>query len=454
MKLGYKETIVILGLLLLFLPLFFERIYDDEALYWSQTKSITQIGLSEIFKINRMPLAFLINSPFLSINDSIFVPRLISTLLAIGSALIIFEIVKTYSDERAAFISAMLFIFSFQTIRFGTRFYLDIYGVFFFLLSIYLIKKNKSNLAGFSFALAMLSREIWLPLYPFVIIYLWKERKSLNSFILYSAIPILIFIISVYSTSGLNYYFSRSGFSQVSYLQNIYQIPVYLTQSWSEFLVIHIITIIGFVSWILSKKDNLLVLILPQFLIISLIEGFVYNGAFTQYAMGLQASLTLLAGPGLLKIWKGYFRRYQLQPLLLSILILQFLVFSYLATALSLRGAIGVHDFGYWYDEQVIALLNEKATNETIVGLHGAFVKDAKNWTWGERNVDKILELEPDWYVIVEPQLIRFKTEPQDIREVELYRIGPYIILHSNPRGHLHELIEPSNEFKMWMLRG
>jgi Gpi18-like mannosyltransferase len=456
MKLSYKKTIIIFGVLLLFLPIFFERIYDDEAIYWSKSKSIIERGLSEVFKISRMSLAILIASPFLLISDSIFIPRFISALFAIASAIIIFEIVKIYSDERAAFISSILFIFSFQTLRFGTRFYLDIYGVFFFLLSIYLIKKDRVSLAGFSFALAMLSREIWFGLYPFMIIYVWKNRKTVKSFVLLSIIPLLIFFMLVHLTTGLGNYLGHSGFAQnVSDLsKSVYKAPVYLVQSWVEFLIIQIVTIMGFISLVRYKQDDLLILILPQFLLISLIGGFLYDGAFTQYVMGLQASMTLLAGPGILKIWRKYFTRYTLQPSLILILILQFLLFSYLATALSLRGAIGVHDFGYWYDEQVINLLNEKAKNETIVGLHGAFIKDAKEWVWGERNVERIVEIEPDWYIIVEPQIIIFKTEPQNVKEVELYQIGPYIVLHSHPAGHLHELIEPNKEFKKWMLRG
>lgn len=385
MKITYKETIVIFAVLLLFLPLFFERIYDDEAIYWRISKSIDEIGFSEVARISNMPFAILIVSPFLSISDSIFIPRIISVIFALASAVLIFEIVRLYSDEKAAFISAMLFIFSFQTIRFATRFYLDIYGVFFFLLFIYLIKRNKLNLAGLSFALAMLSRELWFPLYPFVIIYLWRVKKSIKQFVVSSIIPLLLFGIFVYLTSGFGTYLNNSRFSQLSSLpSNLYQIPIYLIQSWAEFLVIQIITVVGFVSYILDKRDDLLILILPQFLILSLVQGFIYNGALTQYPMGLQASLALLAGPGILKIWKKYLKKYSLQQLLISILIIEFLLFSYLATVLSLRGAIGVNDFGYWYDQEVITLLNQKAKNETIVGFHGAFIKDAKEWVWGK----------------------------------------------------------------------
>lgn len=72
----------------------------------------------------------------------------------------------------------------------------------------------------------------------------------------------------------------------------------------------------------------------------------------------------------------------------------------------------------------------------------------------GERFVEKNLEIEPDWYVIIEPRLIKFKTAPENIKYVEVYRIGPYIVLHSHPSGHLQELIEPSKEFSIWTLRG
>lgn len=455
MQVSYRDIIIIFGIFILFLPLFFERIYDDEAIYWNASKTISQKGLVGVSEFGRMPLAVLIISPFPIISDTIFVPRIISILFAIGSSVIIFEIVKLYSNEKAAFISSMLFIFSFQTIRFATRFYLDIYGVFFFLFCIYLTKKNKDNLAGFSFALAMLSREIWFGLYPFMLLYLWSERKNIFSFLFWSATPILIFAGAIQLASGLGTYLSYSGFSQNAYYLSNYlnEIPKYFLQNWLEFLVIQILTVIGFVASVSYKRDNLLILILPQFVMVSLIQGFIYNGAITQYPMGLQASMALLAGPGIVRIWKKYFQKYPLNISLFSVLILQFLLFSYLATILSLRGAIGVHDFGYWDDEAVIQLLNQRAGNESIAGLHGAFIKDAKNWVWYERDVEKILQLEPDWYVVTEPQLIKFKTESANTSFVEIYRIGPYIVLNSNPRGYLHEVIEPNEEFNKWMFR-
>jgi len=451
----YKETLIIFGIVILFLPIFFERIYDDEAIYWSLSNSIIANGLSEVAYIGRMPFAMLLASLFMNLNDSIFVPRILSALFAIGSSIIIFEISKIYSNEKAAFISSILFIFSFQAIRFGTRFYLDIYGVFFFLLSVYLIKKNKIGISGLSFALAILSRETWVGLYPFMILYLWKNKKPVGSFIIQSFIPILIFFVPIQMTTGVVDYLGRSAFAQdTSYLsENLYQIPLYLAQSWIEFSVIHIITLLGFISWIFYKRDDLLIIILPQFLLLSLIQGFIYNGALTQYAMGIQASMALFAGPGLFILWKKYFRSYPLQLSITLILVIQLLLFSYLATSLSLRGSLGVHDFGYWYDEEVITLLNQKAGNETIAGFHGAFIKGAKEWVWYERNVDEVLSMEPDWYIIVEPKLIDFKTDPENTKQVEVYNIGPYIILHSHPPGHMHELIEPSKEFKKWMFR-
>jgi len=456
MKLGYKTTILIFGVLLLLVPLFFERIYDDEAIFWNISRSINDKGLSEISHLGRMPLAILIVSPLLRLNDSILVPRIISALTAIASAILIFEIVKNYSNNQAAFISAILFIFSFQTIRFATRSYLDIYGTFFFLLSFYLIQKDRRGLAGFSFALAMLSRELWFALYPFMMLYLWKRNKAVREFIVWSVLPIVVFFAYIHITVGIVTYLTYSGFAQSSYYLagNLQEAPLYLIQSWAEFLIVQIITFIGFVGWVWNKRNDILIIILPQFLIVSLIEGFIYNGALTQYTIGLQASMALLAGPGILQVWKKYFKTYRLEPLLVSLLILQFLIFSCLATALSFRGALGIHDFGYWYDEEVIGLLNQKASNETIAGLHGAFIKNAKDWVWLDRYVDRILEVEPDWYVIVEPQTVKFKTDPSNIKEVELYKIGPYIVLHSNPRGHLHELIEPNEEFSKWAFRG
>lgn len=461
----YLWATIIIGFFLILLPVPFEKLHSDEVVYWDTARNLASgAGLKTIGfegpSIGHGVLPFLITTPFLYINSHIFIARIISALFTIGCAILIFLIVRNYTkNEKSAFISSILFIFSLNTLRFGGRFYLEPYGLFFFLLSLLFIENNRIALSAIAAGLSILGRELWLGVYPFYLIYLWKKRKPVLPFFLFSMVPFIPFFLYVWIGPGFTYFLKvQAILLHLKSLLNVSKggelIPQ-LFHSWAEFFFMHILTIMGAV-WAVKKRIcdmALLILILPQFFILSMVNGFIMNGAFTQYPMGLQAGLSLLAGPGILDGVDRFARRFNKKvssvAIVICIIFAQFVVLNILATMVSLHGSYGIHALGYWNDKKVIRLLNENAEGEVIVGIQGAFVKKASKWVWGDSDITLAIEIEPDWLVTYPNRVSIIK---EDTPEVKVYHIGPYLVLHSHPPGHIHEVISPA-DFPKWRFR-
>lgn len=448
-------AILLLGTLLILLPIPFERLHDDEVLKWYKSGLVLE-GKTPLSFYGHMPLVLLLYAPVLSLTENILAARLLTGLMTIGSALLIFLIAKeVFQDEKPALAGSLLFLLSFHTLRFGGRFYSDPYGLFFFILALYLVTLNRTGAGSVSAILAIIARDTWIPIYPFLLLYVYLTGRDTRRFLLFSAVPVAIFLAVLQSTIGLKVFLPRSVISgTIQYLfaslaTDAGALTIGIAQGWLEFGVVQAVTLVGLLAALRydSRSRPLALLILPQFFTLSITGGFIVNGAMTQYVLPLQASMALVAGQGLYVIWGRFGKREGFLPALAVLLIAQTLAFNYAATSLSLSGAKGVYDLGYSYDREIISLLEGRAQGETIVGIHGAFVKEAREWQWVERNVSAAIEYNPDWYITF-PYLLRFK----ETEGFEAYHIGPYVVIHTPPGRRLGDLIEPV-EFKKWKLR-
>jgi len=84
--------------------------------------------------------------------------------------------------------------------------------------------------------------------------------------------------------------------------------------------------------------------------------------------------------------------------------------------ALSETGANSIYDFGFWYDVEVVNILNEKARGEFVVSTpHGAFVNCT--WKYAERKIAQAIYLNPDWLVTFKAWVkIKPKTSSKSIK--------------------------------------
>lgn len=451
------------GLVLVTLPVFFERLHSDEVIYWEVARNIST-GFGAVSETSgnsvfswHMPLAFYIAAPFLKLSPHLFTARVVSSFFTIASSVLIFLICRKKATDEEAIISALLFLCSFQVLRFGGRYYLDQYGVFFFLTSVYLMHEERFFVSGFFALSAILSREYWAGVYPFLLAYLYaRERKGLVRFILSAALAagaVFIYTAASGDSNGAwRYLVAGSALDNVRATLSggvLYR----LMRGWLEFSVLNILIIAGSVE--AFRLDMRFVLMaVPQAAVISLIHGFAVDGGVTQYPMGLVATLSVYSGPGLKTIYERYggntAERLRFSRVMPAVIAAQFLAFNAFATAVSLHKNFGVYGFGYGDDRRVITILNREAKGEYIHGIWGAFVEGRKKWDWTDYLVEEAIEKDPDWLITFD-NYVEINEAPVD--GFTVYRVGPYVMIHSAHSAALKSFVR-SRVFPKWKLRG
>ncbi|MFQ5464372.1 MAG: ArnT family glycosyltransferase [Thermodesulfobacteriota bacterium] len=442
-----------LSVIFITLPLFFERLHSDEVIYWDVARNIaagagvTSETLGGVF-FWHAPLPFFIVAPFLKLSEHIFLARALSSLFTAGCAVLVFLIAERKASRAEAALSAVLFVFSFQALRYGGRFYLDQYGAFFFLLALYLLGAGRVFAAGVSAVLMCAAREYWLGVYPFMLLYaaLDKRRGSASAF----AAPMVVTALALaaalaaYGALPRAWAFASGG----AIARNVYAsltahtaggLLSSLARGWTEFAALNAVVIAGFIAWtITTGPRRYLLLALPQVLLISLVHGFIVDGGATQYPLALVAALAPFSGPGLARLWgrlplRGLTGR-RFVPAAIAVVAVQYAALNVLATTVSLHQNSGVYGLGYGPDREVIGKLRREARGDFIHGIHGAFVPDRSRWDWTDYYFADAIEKDPDWLVAYSNYL---EVLPHDRwkgrAEVEV--IGPYTVVHSLERG-------------------
>lgn len=456
--------IIAAGLVFVTLPAFFERLHSDEVIYWEVARNIS-LGLGPVSETSgnsvfswHMPLAFYIVAPFLKVSSHLFTARVVSSFFTIGSTVLIFLICRKKAADGEALISALLFICSFQVLRFGGRYYLDQYGVFFFLSAIYLIHEERFLASGALAVCALLAREYWAGVFPFLLLYLYlRDKKALPRFILGAVLPAAV-VLAYAVLSGQSYGPWRY-LSAGSALDNISAtvsggVFYPLIRGWLEFSILNILILAGSIAAFRLDR-GLVLLAAPQVAVISLIHGFVIDGGVTQYPMALAATLAVYSGPGLKTLYdragKALAGRFRFTGVMLAVLSAQFVTFNAFATAVSFHKNLGVYGFGYGDDSRVISILNREAKGEYIHGIWGAFVEGRKKWDWTDYLVQDAIGKDPDWLITFDNYVeIKETRLPGD--GFTVYRVGPYVMIHSAHAAPMAGFVR-SKVFPKWKLR-
>jgi hypothetical protein len=452
------------GLVLVTLPAFFERLHSDEVIYWEVARNIS-LGLGPVSETSgnsvfswHMPLAFYIVAPFLKVSSHLFTARVVSSFFTIGSSVLIFLICRKKATDREALISALLFICSFQVLRFGGRYYLDQYGVFFFLSAIYLIHEERFFASGFFAVCAILSREYWAGVYPFLLLYLClRDKKALPRFVLGAVLPaaVLLAYAAMTGYSGGAWRYLSAG----SALENIRAtvsggVFYPLIRGWLEFSILNILILAGATAAFRLDR-GLFLLAAPQVAVTSLIHGFIVDGGVTQYPMALVATLAVYSGPGLKTIFDrvgGAIRaRVRFTGVMLAVLSAQFVTFNGFATVVSFHKNLGVYGLGYGDDSRVISILNREAKGEYIHGIWGAFVEGRKKWDWTDYQVQEAIGKDPDW-LITFANYVEIKDTSLPGDGFTVYRVGPYVMIHSAHAAPMAGFVR-GRVFTKWRLR-
>ncbi len=456
----YLLTILILSSLFLLTPIPSARLQDDEVIYYIITKDFIDDFKFPAHKVTTI-VPFLLWAPAIILKDSILSMRVVTALITILTAILIYFIAKRLFSAHSliAFTSSLLYIFSFHILRFGIRVALDPISAFFAILSLHFLLNRKPSYSGASFSLAALSYQFWIPMYPIYLIQAHRQRVSLRRFIITSFIVGLFFLAISLAQYDFNIFTEREGDGFASAMVSMGNWPIFMDilQGWLEFSIISVLLILGLVLGFWTNPAKWVVsFIILQSMIISLSQGFAIYGGASHYTYGLCPLLALVAGYGFFKTFRFLNRRKRINlkayPIfLLAILFAQLILFNHLATNLSTHGVEGIYDVGYKYDVEAIETIKEMDRGGFIVGqtTHGMLV-DKSRFDWGDF---------PDNIFYFNPQIIMaYKTDisikndskaSQSIRSAE---VGPYLIISSQNDQNLSDFIELSTS-DIWAFR-
>lgn len=465
------SAVFVFSVVFVTVPLFFERLHSDEVIYWDVASSLARgeglvsSTLGGLF-FWHAPLPFFLNAPALLVHDHILTTRVVSSLFTAGCAVLVYLVAEA-RERDGAVPAAILFILSFQALRYGGRFYLDQYGAFFFLLSLLLAMRGRLALSGLAALLMVLAREYWLGVYPFLAAFVLvgtgagATGRRLLRFIAPSALAVFAVVpaLAALGKAGTLAAFVLDGAvvpNLAATFTDLFQGPalVGITRGWAEFTVLNILVVAGFTGYVVNYRDYApLLLVIPQAALISLVHGFVIDGGVTQYPLALTAAAAPFAGPGLVRLYRRlpFSGRAAFPVVFAAVTAVQFTGLNALATMVSLHGNAGVYGIGYGPDRAVIEKLRREARGEFINGIHGAFVPESAGWDWTDYRVAEAIDAGPDWLVTYSNYVEVLPSE-RWMGLAEVTEIGPYTVVHALEGGAVADVVREA-DFMRWKLR-
>jgi len=422
-----EKILVVISLFLVLLPSLFIRMFQDEGLYLRVAYDFGEILPA------RSPLVFLVSHFFSLVGSFEFMViscRILTAAITASSVILIYRISKCRYGELAGFISSLIFLMSFVVMRYGGRFNLEPYGLLFILVSIYLLDK-KPFISALSAGMSFSARSTSLVYIPFYIFHQLKCRKYSS---LAALIPVLLTLVWIYYTKQISLGRSPIEYNLDFLSLGIPWISINLLRGWLEFAIAYPLAFFGFLYSLRSEKNkDIFILTLPMILALSGVYGFLLNGAFERYTMIPLAMMCITAGKPIADFME---RRGLKMKHLVAFLVAHLLVMNAGVIFTSEIGANSIYDFGFWYDVEVVNVLEEKAQGEFVAGTpHAAFVNCT--WKYAERRINEAIAMDPDWLVTFKAWV---EVKPND--KLEVYEIGPYILIHSHPRGFIDEFVE------------
>lgn len=401
------------------------RIHDDEVIYFVQSGLILHGNLFAHGYLVFLPQ--LLGTTFVAAFNSIAGVRILSSVAVLLTSLFIYF---TRSD-RPSFASSMLFLFSFYTLRFGFRFYLDPFGALFVILAIYFLYKQNGFGSGMSSAAAVFSRQLAAPLVVVFGIVAYRKKIGVVKFVIGAFIVLMIGALFVFFGQGfvnaLSFYAGVTSSITVSEVNGLSS----LLGSWVEFIFLSPLLLLGILfSGKIRERPEFYPIVFSA-IILTFTPGFLVDGGATQYPYIFNAVACLPAGSGLCNIYDRLsLGASKFTAVILAVLIATFLAQSYLATALSPNGVIGVQDFGYWNDMALLSYLNAHYDGGKIYGsnLDGLLSqKLSGNWVWTPQNIEPALRDNPPWLVTFR-NYVRINSIPSS---AEVKEIGPFVVINS-----------------------
>ncbi|WP_297512618.1 glycosyltransferase family 39 protein [Thermococcus sp.] len=448
-----KRVLALLWATLILAPFHLLRLFQDEMLYMILSRDAWHLIMRP-----RSSLVFILTSPLTAIgNVDVWVTllRLSTSFVTLANVLLVYELAKKRFGEKPAFIGALLFITSFTVLRYGARYTLEPWGVFFVLLAIYLTEKSPA-LAGLCIGLSFASRETWLTTIPFFLLYLRiiRKRDFWRALVTASAPVLPTFLLM----AGIGIQRSPIEYNSRIFIQWGFEAVELEIRAWGLFAIAYLLITLGFLGALLFAEKRLrreiALLALPSVLTLGGVFGFLLNGPFERYTYGPLALMSIYSGWGLLRAYDWAKNHVPvIKPALKKVVALfiglQLIAMNIAVVEMSNIGAKGIQDYGYWHDRKVFRILEEYAkSTDSFGGTPHPGLLGFENWTWADRNLTRVLLKNPDWLITFRAWAEVNQSAVHD-GAVEVWETGPYLIVHRKTSLPMKNCVIPRN-FTFW----
>lgn len=315
----------------------------------------------------------------------------------------------------------------------------------FTIAAIYFLYKEKSHFVGVYSALAVFGREMAAPLFPIFAILVYRKKMGLKKFLL-GFLPVAVMgVLWIYlAAKGIRTAVAGTA-SELTSVSTLGFNPTYsIAKGWLQYILISPVVFVGmlFARGGIGKSEFYPMVF--SFLILSFVPGFVVNGAATEYPYIFNMIACLIAGVGLKTAYdKLRPKSKAIIKVAVALLIVQFAVQSYLATALTVNHTIGLQDYGYWYDQELLSYMNKhydggKIYSSILDGLLDPRL--SANLVWDAQNMTPALIANPPWLITYSSYVIILQIPTN----ATVAFIGPYVVVHSEETP-LSSFVELSN---------
>ncbi len=215
---------------------------------FSDTDILTAIS-SPAYKSASTPLPYIIASlslKMLHLSASLFSARLINIVVSLFS---LFIFLKLFGNKELNIIYPSLILFFYPYfLKPSFLFFMSIYGLFFFMLFIYFVKKDNRRsyiLGGLSLSLAILSQQFYLVVFVFYLGFLLydstnyklKKEKLLDALLF--ILPIILLVVVFILWGGLTHPNYRTWGAEFQ-IQNLTSVFIILGSTMLPFLIFNV----------------------------------------------------------------------------------------------------------------------------------------------------------------------------------------------------------------------
>lgn len=204
----YFSLLVILALLLFTAKLFFlHPTFSDENTYINMGKEVLndKIPYKDFFFAHPPFQLYLLAFIFKIFGSSFLAIKIFSLMVSFASIFLLFFITREFFNEKTALISSILFLFWPGFLIFSGQQYGMWEIVLLFLVSVYLVLKDRLALAGTVFSFGLFFRYLLILYFPFLLILLYLKKKSMTKFLTYFFVLTTIIFLFIFSLFGYTF---------------------------------------------------------------------------------------------------------------------------------------------------------------------------------------------------------------------------------------------------------